>query len=91
MPPLRERREDIPSLVEFFLQRFTANNGYVVSAISPEALAARRTSKGAAWHRETSEGFLSNIDIASRGGQNHRFSREEIAVRFREAFNTALW
>ena len=35
--------------------------------------------------------LLGAIKIACRGGQNHRFSREEIAVRFREAFNTALW
>lgn len=40
------------------------------AAISPEALATRRASKGSAWHRETSEGFLSSIDIASRGGQS---------------------
>lgn len=40
------------------------------AAISPEALATRRASKSAAWHRETSEGFLSSIDIASRGGQS---------------------
>src|SRR5690606_10928664 len=36
--------------------------------ISREAAAARREAKGAAWHRETSEGFLSSIDIASRDG-----------------------
>jgi adenosine kinase len=35
--------------------------------------------------------LLGAIKIACRGGQNHRFSRDEIAVRFREAFDTALW
>jgi len=38
VPPLRERREDIPSLVEHFLTQFTRNNGTPVHAISPEAI-----------------------------------------------------
>jgi transcriptional regulator with PAS, ATPase and Fis domain len=37
VPPLRERREDIPSLIEYFLTRFTRNNGTPVRGISPEA------------------------------------------------------
>ena len=35
--------------------------------------------------------LLGAIKIACRGGQNHGFTREEIAARFKEAFNTALW
>ena len=38
VPPLRERREDIPALVDYFLGRFTKNNGYSVRAVSPEAM-----------------------------------------------------
>src|SRR5918993_388733 len=38
VPPLRERREDIPALVDYFLARFTKSNGYIVNAISNEAL-----------------------------------------------------
>jgi two-component system response regulator AtoC len=38
VPPLRERREDIPSLIEYFLAQFTRNNGTPVHAISPEAI-----------------------------------------------------
>jgi transcriptional regulator with PAS, ATPase and Fis domain len=38
VPPLRERREDIPSLIAFFLAQFTRNNGTPVHAISPEAI-----------------------------------------------------
>ena len=37
MPPLRERKEDIPLLVDFFLERFNRENGRGLS-ISPEAL-----------------------------------------------------
>jgi adenosine kinase len=31
------------------------------------------------------------LKIASRGGQNHRFTRDEIAERYREAFATRIW
>ena len=37
VPPLRERREDIPGLIEYFMNRFTHNNGHPVKFISPEA------------------------------------------------------
>jgi adenosine kinase len=35
--------------------------------------------------------LLGSIKIASRGGQNHRFTRDEIALRYQEAFRTRLW
>jgi len=38
VPPLRERREDIPSLIEYFLGQFTRNNGTPVHAISQDAI-----------------------------------------------------
>jgi adenosine kinase len=34
--------------------------------------------------------LLGAIKIARRGGQNHRFTRDEIGVRFKENFGTAL-
>ena len=37
LPPLRDRKEDMPPLLEFFLQRFNEENGKDVS-LSPEAL-----------------------------------------------------
>jgi transcriptional regulator with PAS, ATPase and Fis domain len=48
IPPLRERREDIPLLVDHFLMRFTGQNGYAnghshaspVRALGPDALTA---------------------------------------------------
>jgi adenosine kinase len=35
--------------------------------------------------------LLGSIKIASRGGQNHRFTREDIATRFHAAFQTRPW
>jgi transcriptional regulator with PAS, ATPase and Fis domain len=40
VPPLRDRREDIPRLAQFFLDHFTRSDGFVPRRLSPEALAA---------------------------------------------------
>ncbi len=38
VPALRERRDDIPALIDHFLRQFTRNNGCVVKDIAPEAM-----------------------------------------------------
>ena len=38
LPPLRERKEDIPLLVDHFLGRFSAGFGREISGVSPEVL-----------------------------------------------------
>jgi len=35
--------------------------------------------------------LLGSIKIAQRGGQNHRFTRDEIAQRYKEAFGSRPW
>jgi adenosine kinase len=35
--------------------------------------------------------LLGSIKIAQRGGQNHRFTRDEIAERYRETFGSRIW
>ncbi len=35
--------------------------------------------------------LLGALKIAKRGGQNHHFTRDEIAQRFRENFDTRIW
>ena len=40
VPPLRERKEDIPGLIQYFLSRFTATNGYLVKGIDGDAFQA---------------------------------------------------
>ena len=39
MPPLRDRREDIPPLVEYFVRRHAERAGKSISAVAPEAIA----------------------------------------------------
>jgi transcriptional regulator with GAF, ATPase, and Fis domain len=39
VPPLREHKEDIPDLVDYFLERFASRGDYIPRQISPEALA----------------------------------------------------
>jgi transcriptional regulator with PAS, ATPase and Fis domain len=36
VPALRERREDIPALIEYFLSQFVRMNGHVVQGLAPE-------------------------------------------------------
>jgi transcriptional regulator with GAF, ATPase, and Fis domain len=40
VPPLRERRTDVPLLVQYFFERFTRHNGCAVKGLSPEAINA---------------------------------------------------
>jgi transcriptional regulator with PAS, ATPase and Fis domain len=37
IPPLRERKEDVPPLIDHFLKRFAADNGKTVTGITSEA------------------------------------------------------
>jgi two-component system response regulator PilR (NtrC family) len=40
LPPLRERREDLPLLVDHFLRKFSAEHGRQLSGIEPDAMSA---------------------------------------------------
>ena len=38
VPPLRDRREDIPLLIDHFVERFTRGNGYVTKSVAADAV-----------------------------------------------------
>jgi transcriptional regulator with PAS, ATPase and Fis domain len=40
VPPLRERKDDIPGLIEYFLKRFTSGHSYLARSIDPDAFRA---------------------------------------------------
>jgi len=40
VPPLRERKEDIPQMIDHFLDKFTQGNGYLVRSIDSDAYQA---------------------------------------------------
>ena len=66
LPPLRERREDIPRLVRYFLERFAAREGRPVPTLDREAFAALLTHDFAGNIREL-ENLLEGAASLSRG------------------------
>jgi len=56
LPPLRERREDIPLLADYFLRKFAEENGRALRTISDEAM---RLLQNACWKGNVRE--LENV------------------------------
>jgi two-component system response regulator HydG len=67
LPPLRERREDIPLLIEHFLRELTAAHGKTITSITP---AVRKVLMGYSWPgnvRELKNSIESMVVIDSDG------------------------
>jgi len=62
VPPLRERRADIPHLVMFFLSRFSRNLGKRINAVAPETLQHLTAYEWPGNVRELCEGPVLEID-----------------------------
>jgi two-component system response regulator AtoC len=79
VPPLRERREDIPPLIDHFLTQFTRNNGTPVHAISPEAV---KLLSDYAWPGNVRE--LENvIERLVVTGRNHTVVPDDLPMEIR--------
>ncbi len=66
LPPLRERREDIPLLAEHFVARIAFRDGRQVSKLTPDALAALQEYAWPGNVREL-ENFMEKVMIFCRG------------------------
>jgi two-component system response regulator AtoC len=79
MPPLRERREDIPALLAHFIKALSAENGVPPIEIEPGAL---RTLQAYAWPGNIRElrNFCENAVVLRKGGKLTEF---DLDPRFR--------
>ena len=71
LPPLRERREDIPRLARHFLERFAAREGRDVPTLDRDAYASLLAHDFSGNIREL-ENLLEGAAALSRGGTIHR-------------------
>jgi two-component system, NtrC family, response regulator AtoC len=75
MPPLRERREDVPLLLAHFIHQFSVENGVPPLTIEPGAL---RTLQAYAWPGNIRElrNFCENAVVLRRGGSLTEYDLE---------------
>jgi two-component system, NtrC family, response regulator PilR len=81
LPPLRERREDIPLLARSFLDRFSKSMGKIISGIAPDAMRCLETYEWPGNVREL-ENTLERAVALETGS---RIGLESLPERIREA------
>lgn len=74
-PPLRERTEDIPVLLEHFIQVYSKENGYEVVTVEPGAMQHLQTYSWPGNIREL-RNFAENAVVLRRGGKISEFDLE---------------
>jgi transcriptional regulator with PAS, ATPase and Fis domain len=79
VPPLRERKDDIPILAEHFLQHFTRNGMYPAKTLSPEAVGALMEHSWPGNVREL-ENVIERLVVT---GQNEVITPEDLPVEIR--------
>jgi nitrogen regulation protein NR(I) len=85
LPPLRERREDIPALVQHFLHKYAGEFGVGIPKISPEALALLQADAWRGNVREL-ENVIRRLLVGARGlSIDPTAVRETLAARSAEA------
>jgi DNA-binding NtrC family response regulator len=80
VPPLRERREDIPLLIQHFLQNIAKENGRQIESITPDALQAMTAY---AWPGNVRElrNAVERMVVLSRG---NRITMRELPAEIRD-------
>ncbi|MGA7960762.1 MAG: sigma-54 dependent transcriptional regulator, partial [Candidatus Acidiferrales bacterium] len=86
LPPLRERREDIPLLVRSFLDRYSKSMGKKIEGIAPEAM---RRLEVYDWPGNVRE-LENTIERAVALEGSARISAEGLPLRIREHFQEAV-
>ena len=84
VPPLRERREDIPDLVEHFLDHFRKVNRSAVTSVSPEAMDALRQYSWPGNVREL-ENIIERLVVT---GTRDTISRDDLPPEVRAGLRT---
>jgi transcriptional regulator with PAS, ATPase and Fis domain len=79
VPPLRERKDDIPILADHFLQHFTRNGMYPAKTMSPEAMGALMEHNWPGNIREL-ENVIERLVVT---GQNEIISPEDLPIEIR--------
>jgi DNA-binding NtrC family response regulator len=77
LPPLRERREDIPGLAEHFLRKYCAETGKTIPGISPEAIGLLKAHPWPGNVREL-ENAIERAVVLGRGAE---ISVEDLGLR----------
>src|SRR5262249_53135194 len=85
LPPLRERREDIPLLATHFLKAYVAANNKTVTGISPEAMAALVAYDGPGNVRELEHAIEHAVALTS----NSVLRREDLPTKLGEPARSA--
>jgi DNA-binding NtrC family response regulator len=80
MPPLRERRDDIPVLLNHFMKSVAAENGMAMVAIDPEVMPVLQQYRWPGNIREL-RNFAENTVVMKRGG---RLTVYDLDARFHE-------
>ena len=78
MPPLRERKDDIPLLLNHFMQDFARENGVPLVELDPEAMRLLQDYRWPGNIREL-RNFAENTVVMKRGG---RLTRYDLEPRF---------
>ncbi|HEY3383887.1 MAG TPA: sigma 54-interacting transcriptional regulator [Vicinamibacterales bacterium] len=86
VPPLRDRKGDIPQLAEHFLQHFTRSGLYPAKTLAPDAMAALLDYQWPGNVREL-ENVIERLVVT---GQNETITAEDLPIEIRTQHNVMI-